>query len=43
MTASDHTARHFREVLFGAAQLMPLTDGGKAQCELQAQYDERKS
>ncbi|WP_283745894.1 hypothetical protein [Sideroxydans sp. CL21] len=43
MTAPDHTVRHFRKVLFGAVQLMPLADGGKEQCELQAQYDERKS
>lgn len=30
-TFSDHTVRHFREVLFWPVQLMPLANGGKAQ------------
>ena len=29
--ASDHTVRHFREVLFWPVQLMPLTNSGNAQ------------
>ena len=39
--ASDHTVRHFREVLFWPVQLMPLADGGNApHWELLAQGDE---
>ncbi len=30
-TASDHTVRHFREVLFWPVQLMPLGNGGNPQ------------
>ncbi len=29
--SSDHTVRHFREVLFWPVQLMPLANGGEAQ------------
>ena len=36
-SASGHTVRHFREVLFWPVQLMPLVDGGKAHWERLAQ------
>jgi Mg2+ and Co2+ transporter CorA len=37
---SEHTVRHFREVLFWPVQLMPLADGGKTHWELLAQGGE---
>ena len=43
--SSDHTVRHFREVLFWPVQLMPLTEGGNARplWELLAQGGEGNS
>jgi len=35
--SSDHTVRHFREVLFWPVQMMPLTEGGSTHWEVLAQ------